>query len=113
MVLIVVFVQMHDTDGNDKLDGCELVKSLIHWHGEKRELNQFVLIFESLWDFHSPASSSLWMSSVTLLRALPSNHPSPDILVAWSQLWDFLILLSFKAAFRIHCIWPDPDPGPL
>ena len=26
---------MHDTDGNDKLDGCELVKSLIHWHGEK------------------------------------------------------------------------------
>ena len=43
MVLIVVFVQMHDTDGNDKLDGCELVKSLIHWHGEKREFNQFVL----------------------------------------------------------------------
>ena len=43
MVLIVVFVQMHDTDGNDKLDGCELVKSLIHWHGEKRELIQFVL----------------------------------------------------------------------
>ena len=44
MVLIVVFVQMHDTDGNDKLDGCELVKSLIHWHGEKREFNQFVLL---------------------------------------------------------------------
>jgi hypothetical protein len=25
---------MHDTDGNNKLDGCELVKSLIHWHGK-------------------------------------------------------------------------------
>jgi len=26
------YFKMHDTDGNDKLDGCELVKSLIHWH---------------------------------------------------------------------------------
>jgi hypothetical protein len=26
---------MHDTDGNNKLDGCELVKSLIHWHGRE------------------------------------------------------------------------------
>lgn len=23
---------MHDSDGNNKLDGLELVKSLIHWH---------------------------------------------------------------------------------
>ena len=28
------YFKMHDTDGNNKLDGCELVKSLIHWHGE-------------------------------------------------------------------------------
>ncbi len=27
---------MHDTDGNNKLDGCELVKSLIHWHGREK-----------------------------------------------------------------------------
>lgn len=23
---------MHDADNNNKLDGCELIKSLIHWH---------------------------------------------------------------------------------
>jgi hypothetical protein len=28
------YFKMHDTDNNNKLDGCELVKSLIHWHGE-------------------------------------------------------------------------------
>ena len=28
------YFKMHDTDGNNKLDGCELVKSLIHWHGK-------------------------------------------------------------------------------
>ena len=28
------YFKMHDSDGNNKLDGCELVKSLIHWHGE-------------------------------------------------------------------------------
>lgn len=26
------YFKMHDADGNNKLDGCELVKSLIHWH---------------------------------------------------------------------------------
>jgi len=26
------YFKMHDSDGNNKLDGCELVKSLIHWH---------------------------------------------------------------------------------
>ena len=29
------YFKMHDTDGNNKLDGCELVKSLIHWHGKE------------------------------------------------------------------------------
>ena len=28
------YFKMHDADGNNKLDGCELVKSLIHWHDE-------------------------------------------------------------------------------
>ena len=28
------YFKMHDTDGNNKLDGCELVKSLVHWHGK-------------------------------------------------------------------------------
>ena len=28
------YFKMHDADGNGKLDGCELVKSLIHWHGK-------------------------------------------------------------------------------
>jgi hypothetical protein len=26
------YFKMHDADGNHKLDGCELVKSLVHWH---------------------------------------------------------------------------------
>jgi Ca2+-binding EF-hand superfamily protein len=26
------YFKMHDSDGNNKLDGLELVKSLIHWH---------------------------------------------------------------------------------
>ena len=78
-----------------RVRACQVPDPLARW--EKRiEPVCFVLIFASLWDVHSPASSSLWMSSVTLLRALPSNHPSPDILVAWSQLWDFLILFLFK-----------------
>lgn len=27
------YFKMHDADNNNKLDGCELVKSLVHWHG--------------------------------------------------------------------------------
>ena len=27
------YFKMHDADNNNKLDGCEMVKSLIHWHG--------------------------------------------------------------------------------
>ena len=30
------YFKMHDADGNNKLDGCELVKSLIHWHGKRK-----------------------------------------------------------------------------
>lgn len=29
------YFKMHDADNNNKLDGCELVKSLIHWHGNE------------------------------------------------------------------------------
>ncbi|XP_066142042.1 multiple coagulation factor deficiency protein 2 homolog isoform X3 [Euwallacea fornicatus] len=28
------YFKMHDADNNNKLDGCELIKSLIHWHVE-------------------------------------------------------------------------------
>lgn len=30
------YFKMHDADNNNKLDGCELIKSLIHWHGKFR-----------------------------------------------------------------------------
>lgn len=30
------YFKMHDADNNNKLDGCELIKSLIHWHGKSR-----------------------------------------------------------------------------
>ncbi|XP_058839930.1 G-box-binding factor-like isoform X4 [Topomyia yanbarensis] len=29
------YFKMHDADNNNKLDGCELIKSLIHWHDSK------------------------------------------------------------------------------
>jgi len=28
------YFKMHDADNNNKLDGSELIKSLIHWHEE-------------------------------------------------------------------------------
>lgn len=31
------YFKMHDSDNNNKLDGCELIKSLIHWHDHKDE----------------------------------------------------------------------------
>ncbi|CAF4942702.1 unnamed protein product [Pieris macdunnoughi] len=36
------YFKMHDADNNNKLDGCELIKSLIHWHeqGHKQEPQQ-------------------------------------------------------------------------
>ena len=34
------YFKMHDSDGNNKLDGCELVKSLIHWHGKQYIYNK-------------------------------------------------------------------------
>lgn len=27
------YFKMHDADNNNMLDGSELIKSLIHWHG--------------------------------------------------------------------------------
>ncbi|CAK9808948.1 Multiple coagulation factor deficiency protein 2 homolog [Anthophora quadrimaculata] len=30
------YFKMHDADNNDKLDGCELIKSLIHWHEQSK-----------------------------------------------------------------------------
>lgn len=28
------YFKMHDSDNNNKLDGIELIHSLIHWHGK-------------------------------------------------------------------------------
>ena len=32
------YFKMHDADHNNKLDGCELIKSLIHYHGKEVDL---------------------------------------------------------------------------
>ncbi|GFR02582.1 multiple coagulation factor deficiency protein 2 [Trichonephila clavata] len=29
------YFKMHDNDDNNKLDGCELIKSVLHWHVEE------------------------------------------------------------------------------
>ncbi|EDS33660.1 conserved hypothetical protein [Culex quinquefasciatus] len=34
------YFKMHDSDNNNKLDGCELIKSLIHWHEESKNQDQ-------------------------------------------------------------------------
>lgn len=31
------YFKMHDGDNNNKLDGCELIKSLIHWHEQENK----------------------------------------------------------------------------
>lgn len=31
------YFKMHDSDNNNKLDGCELIKSLIHWHEQSKQ----------------------------------------------------------------------------
>jgi len=31
------YFKMHDSDNNNKLDGCELIKSLIHWHVDEHK----------------------------------------------------------------------------
>lgn len=33
------YFKMHDNDNNNKLDGCELIKSLIHWHGKSKAIS--------------------------------------------------------------------------
>lgn len=30
------YFKMHDNDNNNMLDGSELIKSLIHWHGKSK-----------------------------------------------------------------------------
>ena len=38
------YFKMHDADGNNKIDGCELVKSLIHWHDHSNhDIHDFVV----------------------------------------------------------------------
>ena len=32
------YFKMHDNDNNNKLDGSELIKSLIHWHGNQHSI---------------------------------------------------------------------------
>jgi hypothetical protein len=34
------YFKMHDADHNNKLDGCELIKSLIHWHAQGNKHDQ-------------------------------------------------------------------------
>ncbi|KAK4871916.1 hypothetical protein RN001_016040 [Aquatica leii] len=34
------YFKMHDADNNNKLDGCELVKSLLHWHDQGSKSGQ-------------------------------------------------------------------------
>lgn len=50
------YFKMHDSDNNNKLDGCELIKSLIHWHGK------FVIEKKNLFHF---CSCACWFPTYT------------------------------------------------
>nr|XP_026483147.1 multiple coagulation factor deficiency protein 2 homolog isoform X2 [Vanessa tameamea] len=40
------YFKMHDADNNNKLDGCELIKSLIHWHEPNGEEKKVLLQYK-------------------------------------------------------------------
>ena len=39
------YFKMHDNDNNNKLDGSELIKSLIHWHGKMFDIDLTCNVF--------------------------------------------------------------------
>lgn len=43
------YFKMHDADNNNKLDGCELIKSLIHWHGKYKYVYMFFFLIVRLY----------------------------------------------------------------
>ncbi|XP_050293665.1 multiple coagulation factor deficiency protein 2 homolog isoform X2 [Anthonomus grandis grandis] len=52
------YFKMHDADNNNKLDGCELIKSLIHWHEqgskEKQEIEEKIFKDDELVNLIDP-----------------------------------------------------------
>ena len=57
------YFKMHDNDNNNKLDGCELIKSLIHWHG------MCLLLFYRL---HFKVKSNMFPLFLSLFRQFSS-----------------------------------------
>ncbi len=74
------YFKMHDADGNNKLDGCELVKSLIHWHGE---LNNRIAKCDIVKFLHS---FFLFQTNLTTTPAAdsPSLKPRSSRTRSWS-----------------------------
>ncbi|KAJ0184327.1 hypothetical protein K1T71_000750 [Dendrolimus kikuchii] len=52
------YFKMHDADNNNKLDGCELIKSLIHWHGPGEEPKEQRIVYQDK-DFEEMANGAL------------------------------------------------------
>ena len=42
------YFKMHDNDNNNMLDGSELIKSLIHWHGKWFHVRLYLTLFFNL-----------------------------------------------------------------
>lgn len=55
------YFTMHDSDKNNKLDGSELIKSLIHWHGKRNVEKQFFFLLFSLWTFKYEKRILWWL----------------------------------------------------
>uniref|UniRef100_A0A1B6HD18 EF-hand domain-containing protein n=1 Tax=Homalodisca liturata TaxID=320908 RepID=A0A1B6HD18_9HEMI len=73
------YFKMHDADNNNKLDGCELIKSLIHWHGDDNVEMQVIRTDDELSE-----------SVDNMLASMDSNH---DGYIEWHE---FLAVMAKK-----------------
>lgn len=64
------YFKMHDADNNNKLDGCELIKSLIHWHGKFTRFFMFTvyLIFFKCYIYFFHKITQLHMQRYVVCR---------------------------------------------
>ncbi len=93
---------MHDTDGNNKLDGCELVKSLIHWHGREEFIFYRCFGTQCCWSgmfIPDPGSKDLGSRVKKISDPDPQQRVfNPKIVSKLSEIWSGMFI-------------PNPDLG--
>ncbi|CAL1271780.1 unnamed protein product [Larinioides sclopetarius] len=54
-----LYFRMYDSDRNDKLDGCEIIQSLFHWHEKEQYEKNANISIEAIRIFESEELASL------------------------------------------------------